>query len=187
MKNNSVGVNTFVTRQIKDSGKTYAKTLSFDEIAKHASMQLEKGNYKQGYREGVVLVIVDNNYINDFVCPIVKIDKQTKLIAEQVTRRDNEEPYIRIRALNGNPLKTKNVDLILYRNDVLKETNENETNKDWELISFHAIPNEINNLPMGPITMMRNQLQLEGGTKGEYSSKEWAESVRFWQKYCFLK
>ena len=187
MKNNSVGVNTFVKRQTKNSGKTYAKTLSFDEIAKHASIQLAKGNYKQGYREGVVLVIVDNNYINDFVCPIVKIDKQTKLIAEQVIRRDNEEPYIRIRALNGNPLKTKNVDLILYRNDVLKETDENETNKDWELISFHAIPNEINNLPMGPITMMRNQLQLEGGTKGEYSSKEWAESVRFWQKYCFLK
>ena len=184
MKNNSVGVNTFVTRQTKDSGKTYAKTLSFDEIGKHASMQLAKGNYKQGYREGVVLVIVDNNYINDFVCPIVKIDKQTKLIAEQVTRRDNEEPYIRIRALNGNPLKTKNVDLILYRNDVLKETNEQTTDCIWELISFHAIPEGIDELPMGPVTMMRNQLELKGGTKGQYSSKQWANSVYFWQNYA---
>ena len=98
-----------------------------------------------------------------------------------------EEFYIRIRALNGTPLKTKNVDLILYRNDVLKETNENEKNTEWELISFHAIPDGINDLPMGPITMMRNQLELEGGTKGVYSSEQWAESVNFWQKYCFLK
>ena len=42
-------------------------------------------------------------------------------------------------------------------------------------------------MPMGPITMMRNQLELEGGTKGEYSSDEWAESVNFWQKYAVLE
>ena len=184
---NNVGVNSFVERQTKNSGKTYSKKLTFKEIAAHASLQLRKGKYKKGYRDGVVLVKVDQSLINDFVCPIVKINKETNLVAEQIKRRENEEPYIRIRALNGNSLKTKNVDLILYRNDVLKETNENETNHKWELISFHAIPNEIKKLPMGPITMMRNQLELEGGTKGNYSSEEWAESVKFWQKYCFLK
>ena len=31
------------------------------------------------------------------------------------------------------------------------------------------------------------QLELEGGTKGEYCSKEWAESVNFWQKYAVLE
>ena len=36
-------------------------------------------------------------------------------------------------------------------------------------------------MPMGPTTMMRNQLQLKGGTKGFYSSEEWAKSVEFWQ------
>ena len=77
--------------------------------------------------------------------------------------------------------------MILYRNDVLKETNENETNCLWELISFHAIPDEINKLPMGPVTMMRNQLQLKGGTKGEYSSNSWARSLNFRQKYSFKK
>ena len=183
----SVGVNSFVTRQTKDSGKTYAKTVSFDEIAQHASDQLRKGKFKKGYRDGVILVKVSENLIDNFVCPIIKIDQNTQLKAEYVKRRENEEFYIRMRALNGTPLKTKNVDLILYRNDVLKETNENETNTEWELISFHAIPDGINDLPMGPITMMRNQLELEGGTKGIYSSEQWAESVNFWQKYCFLK
>ena len=89
-------------------------------------------------------------------------------------------------SLNGKTVETGNVDLILYRRDVLKETQENETNKEWELISFHAIPYKFDNLPMGPVTMMRNQLNLNGGTKAFYNSNEWAESVRFWQKYAPL-
>ena len=39
---------------------------------------------------------------------------------------------------------------------------------------------------MGPVTMMRNQLNLIGGTKASYTKDEWAESVRFWQKYAAL-
>ena len=67
---------------------------------------------------------------------------------------------------------------------VSPETKENTTDSDWELISFHAIPKGIKNMPMGPVTMMRNQLEKPGGTKGEYSSLEWAESVDFWQQYA---
>jgi hypothetical protein len=54
------------------------------------------------------------------------------------------------------------------------------------LISINAIPEGVKKLPMGPITMMRNQLELEGGTKAFYSSEEWAESVRFWQEFASL-
>ena len=46
-----------------------------------------------------------------------------------------------------------------------------------------AKPKELD-MPMGPVTMMRNQLQKEGGTKGEYSSENWAKSVDFWQRYA---
>ena len=55
-----------------------------------------------------------------------------------------------------------------------------------ELISFHAIPEEIDNMPMGPVTMMRNQLQIPGGTKAFYESGKWAHSVKFWQEYTVL-
>ena len=78
------------------------------------------------------------------------------------------------------------MEIILYRNDVLKETDENSTDDDWELVAFHAIPEGIENLPMKPATMMRNQLELKGGTKARYSSEQWAESVRFWQNHAFL-
>ena len=182
-----VGVNSFVTRQTKESGKTYSKKMTFEQIAEHASEQIYKKQYKEGYREGVILVQVKKSLVDNFICPIVKIDKNTKLIAEYTKRRNDEEPYIKISALNGTLVKTGSVDLILYNKSVLKETNENETDKDWELISFHAIPIKFNSLPMGPVTMMRNQLQLKGGTKGNYPSESWAESVHFWQNYCFKK
>ena len=182
----SVSINDFVLRQIKDSGKTYAANLTLDEITSHAQEQLANGHYTDGYRDGVILVQVSKELIHHFICPFVKITGETKLKASVVRRRPEEHPYIQIRALNGTPLKTGRVDLILYHNDVLKETNEQTTEADWELISFHAIPQEIDNMPMGPVSMMRNQLQLTGGTKAFYESEKWAESVKFWQEYAVL-
>tara|TARA_B100000686_G_scaffold314142_1_gene359990 strand:- start:526 stop:1098 length:573 start_codon:yes stop_codon:yes gene_type:complete len=182
----NVGIGTFVKRQVKGSGKTYS-TLTFEEIAKYAEHRLSRKKFKQGYREGVILVPVEKKILKNFICPIVKIDENTKLEAIPKKRRENEELYISTKALNGKPLEIGGVDLILYRHDVLDETNERETDKDWELIAFHAIPIGVDLLPMGPVTMMRNQLKLPGGTKGEYSSKQWAEGVRFWQQYALLK
>ena len=183
---NSVGINSFVKRQTKDSGKTYS-TLSFVEIANHAEHKLLKSIFKKGYREGVILIPVSLELINNFICPIVKVTSNTRIESIIKKRKINEDLYISTKALNGTPIKIGAVDLILYRYDVLQETNECETNKEWELIAFHAIPEGIKNLPMGPITMMRNQLQLPGGTKAYYKSEEWANSIRFWQQYALLK
>ena len=188
MKNisGSVSVNEFVKRQIKGNGKTYAEGLTFKEIVSHAQEQLANGYYTEGYRDGVILVQVDKKLVHHFICPFVKITENTKLKARVVKRRSEEEPYIQIRALSGTPLKTGSVDLILYRHDVLIVTNEESTDADFELISFHAIPNGIEEMPMGPVTMMRNQIQLKGGTKANYESEIWAKSVKFWQEYAVL-
>ncbi|MFL2983423.1 MAG: DUF3228 family protein [Candidatus Neomarinimicrobiota bacterium] len=182
-----VAVNDFVRRQKHDSGKTYAKTLSFEEIAIHAEKQFHGNAFYNGYREGVIIVKVSEMLINDFVCPYVELDENTPLISRIVRRQPNEEPYIQTRALSGVRAKTGKVELILYRHDVLLENDENSSNSEWELISFNAIPEGIESLPMGPITMMRNQLNLTGGTKAIYTIDKWAESVRFWQKYAPLE
>ena len=182
-----VSVNKFVQRQVKDSGKSYSDGLTFDQIAQHAQDQLANGNYKHGYRDGVILVQINNNLIHHFICPFVKIDERTELRAHFVRRRPEEEPYIQIRAISNTPLKTSSVELILYRHDVLAETNEQTTDADWELISFHAIPEGLEDMPMGPVSMMRNQLQLTGGTKAYYKSEKWAESIKFWQEYAVLE
>ena len=178
-----VSVNEFVRRQIKGSGKTYSVDLSFEDIAKYAECELIKGNYIQGYRDGVVIINVENSKVNSFKCPLVKLDDNSKLISKISRRRATELPYIQTRVVNVQESIPERVELILYRNDVLKETNENTTNSDWELISINSSPKGINDLPMKPTTMMRNQLQLPGGTKAHYSSDDWAKSVFFWQNY----
>ena len=183
---NSVGINSFVKRQIKGSGKTYS-ILSFEEIRHHAEVQLAKGQFSKGYRDGVILVKVNKKLTTSFISPMIKINMNTKFETKPKKRRDNENIYLSTKALNGKPLVLGSVDLILYRNDVLKETNEDETNCEWELIAFYGIPKCLSERPMGPVTMMRNQLCLPGGTKGEYSSEEWADSVNFWQTYALLK
>ena len=159
---------------------SFVKELS--EINNSNKSDLEKLN-KAKMNNGLT---VEENLISHFICPYTKLTDATKLTATMVRRRPDEEPYIQVRALNGDALTAGRVDLILYNHDILAETNEQEFKEGWELIAFHAIPKGINSMPMGPITMMRNQLQLEGGTKGEYNSKEWAESVNFWQKYITL-
>ena len=121
-----------------------------------------------------------------FVCPYVKIDQGIKLKAESVRRQEGEEPYIQIRAAIGSPLPAGKVEFILYSHDVLAENNEHTTDAEWELISIQAVPEGVDQLPMGPVTMMRNQLQLIGGTKAFYESETWAESVKFWQEYAVL-
>tara|TARA_B100001750_G_C15441413_1_gene563801 strand:+ start:714 stop:1283 length:570 start_codon:yes stop_codon:yes gene_type:complete len=181
-----VAVNDFVRRQVKGSGKTYSESLSFETIAADAEKQMTYGNFTEGYRNGVRIVAGSEHLINEFTCPFVKIDNSSELISKIVCRQKGEEPYIQIRAKYGTPVKTGRIEYILYHHEVLCENNEQSTDKDWELISIHAIPQGVNKLPMGPVTMMRNQLELKGGTKAYYSSKEWAKSVQFWQKHAAL-
>ena len=188
MKKQTVGVNSFVRRQVKGSGKSYSFDLDFEKIAVHAENRLNlPGNHiVPGYRDGVCLVSADTSIIHSFYCPLIKITSTTKLRAVFTKRRKNENPYIQIRAVAGKPLPASRVDFILYRYDVLAETNEQSTKMDWELVSFNAIPGDIDKMPMGFVTMMRNQLSLPGGTKANYSTDEWAQSVLFWQKHAFL-
>ena len=134
----TIGINDFVRRQLKNTGKTYS-LLSFEEIAKYAEIQVNKNLYKKGYRDGVILVEVENNLIHNFICPFVKITDKTILKSEIKKRREEEEGYIRIKALNGETLKTGTVELILYRHDVLNATNENTSNSDWEFNSARTL------------------------------------------------
>ena len=187
MMNERVAVNEFVRRQTKESGKSFSSQLSFEDIALHAEVQMSAGHFKEGYREGVRLVAAEAEITKQFTCPFVKIDKATELSAKYVQRRPNENFYIQVRAKAGTLLNAGKVELILYRHDVLAENDEQSTDAEWELVIFHALQECINEMPMGPVTMMRNQLELSGGTKAIFSTDEWAHSVEFWQHYAALE
>tara|TARA_B100001250_G_C19384183_1_gene607586 strand:+ start:7 stop:564 length:558 start_codon:yes stop_codon:yes gene_type:complete len=181
-----VSVNDFVRRQVKGSGKTYSIILSFEEIASYAEEQMVKGNFNNGYRDGVRIVNADSSIVKYFICPLVKIDEKSKLVSNVIKRRPSELAYIQTGAIEGSLEEPGEVQFILYSHKVLKENNENSSDSEWELICINSFPKGIKELPMKPITMMRNQLELPGGTKAFYSSDEWAKSIYFWQKYVPL-
>ena len=112
-----VAVNEFVRRQLKGSGKTYSPNLSFEEIAGHAEAQMEAGEFKDGYRDGVRIVHGTPSFSRNFICSFVKIDENTELNANVVKRRPDEVPYIQIRAINTKPAQTGKVEFILYHHD----------------------------------------------------------------------
>ena len=122
-----VAVNDFVRRQIKGSGKTYSKSLSFEEIAADAESQMIKGHFEEGYRDGVRIIIGSQNLLTEFICPFVKIDNDIELISKVVCRQEGEEPYIQIRAKTGKPVEPGRIEYILYHHDVLAENNEQST------------------------------------------------------------
>ena len=69
-----------------------------------------------------------------------KSNDNSKLISKVSKRRAEELPYIQTSVVNAQESTPGKVELILYRNDVLKETEENTTNSDWELISINSSP-----------------------------------------------
>lgn len=173
--NNSVAINEFVKRQTKISRFSYYNG-TWEALLELVDRYFDK--QKQGYRKGVILIPVPSN---NFYTSICKIEKDSIFETKYESRREGEEP-IKITILkNGKKTSAKFVDIVLYRHDVLLENNENSTDADWEIISINA--SIIENEPMHPITMARNMLNKDGGTKARYTGQQFAESLWFWKDY----
>lgn len=62
-----------------------------------------------------------------------------------------------------------------------------EVDYDWGIVSIKP-QNVEHELPMNPITMMRNALGKEHGGSGVPLEKEkYTQSVEFWSKYALIK
>ena len=66
-KTTNISINDFVRRQTKNSGKTYAEHITFDDIITHAKQRLNNDHYTEGYRDGVILVEVSSEWIHHFI------------------------------------------------------------------------------------------------------------------------
>jgi hypothetical protein len=175
----SIGINDFVRRQIKESRFSHFDG-TFEELLELVKLNFH--NQKQGYREGVVLVSVPSDR---FFTSMIEINKDSEIEVKMIKRRENED-YAPIKIVkNASKIPAKYTDIILYRRDVLLENNENTTNEEWEIISINS--SIVENTPMHPMTMARNMLEKEGGTKGEYTGKQFAESIWFWKDYAMYE
>jgi hypothetical protein len=80
----------------------------------------------------------------------------------------------------------KYVTFVCYRADVLEVDGERETDADWEIVAIKARVTEEEE-PMDPYTMARNFLHLKGGTKGDFSAQQFAESIVYWNNHCMMQ
>lgn len=175
----SIAINDFVKRQTKNSRFSYFDG-TWDELIKLVEDNFN--NKIQGYRDGVMLIPVPSNRFYTSMC---KIDKDSILESKFEARREGEEPIKRTVVKNGKKTPANFVKIVLYRHDVLLENNENSTDADWEIISINA--SLVENEPMHPMTMARNMLNKEGGTKAEYTGQQFAESLWFWKDYVLYE
>lgn len=178
----SFAISDFVRRQTKESEFSYFEGTD-DELLDLVTENF--GNYKEGYRDGVVLVPVPPA---GFYSSVVQLQPGDKLVGEFKARREGEQPVKEVRAAKGEKMRAIYVDIVLYRHDVLAEGNEQSSNADWEIISINA------SMDLGaPLTvgaLMRNFFCEEGGTDTKMTPQEFVEALEvsraYWRDKCLL-
>lgn len=174
----TIKTNPFTHRQTPDSSFGHFNG-SWEELEALVLSHFDKA--KPGYRDGVVLVPVPPE---GFMSSILKVSGDTSLWASFGPRRKGEAPFIQVVAKGtGSKVPATHVDIVLYRHDVLVENSEHSCDADWEIVSVNCRVTE-EETPMDPVTMARNFLHLEGGTKGDFSAEDFAKSIIFWSTHC---
>lgn len=177
MTSQKISVNPFCRRQTAES--KYSHFLrSENELVSLAESNFSAG--KKGYMDGVLVVTVP---ADKFFSGVIEITSETPLKAEFKARRKKEEPYLSVVATGRNKLPAKAVELVLYRHDVLEKDGDASSEAEWEIVSLNARPTKEPE-PQTPVAMARNFLGLAGGTKGDYSAKEFAEAIQYWSTRC---
>jgi hypothetical protein len=169
----------FVKRQSPDSQYSHFDG-SWEELEDEVNLSVSfSSNIRSGYREGVYLV---DCIPSRFYSAIVDVNNKTKLFAEFITRRPDEQPYISVSSRQDKQ-KANYASVVLYHSSVLEEGKERSTSADWEIVAIKARVSEQEE-PMDPVTMARNFLQLPGGTKGDFTAQQFAESIIYWSRHC---
>ncbi|EUD65306.1 hypothetical protein C922_04249 [Plasmodium inui San Antonio 1] len=114
---------------------------------------------------------------------------------DYISRRDNELPVL-IRWISKKDvkdiIKAKYLDLILYsREQIEKENKETKTVPNRKSNCLYSIicikPQNVDyELPMTPITMLRNTLISEGGSGISLNRDKYLESVKYWRHHVSI-
>lgn len=191
-------VDPFCYRQFKDPN--YAGTkINVDkaEFEKIVNEFFEKSGQTlaDGYAPFCKHVFMPN--FTDATSPVVEITADIEpLIRTAYEARTKDElavltRYVPASSLDKQPA-AKMLDLILYsREQIIKENEatgqQTPHTQPWGIVSIKAQDAD-HELPMAPITMMRNALGKEEGGSGVPLSKEkYNESVAFWETHVNLK
>tara|TARA_R110002020_G_scaffold39950_3_gene118169 strand:+ start:286 stop:858 length:573 start_codon:yes stop_codon:yes gene_type:complete len=167
-------LNPYVKRQTENSPFSYYAG-NIENIP--AMVQANFADHKTGYRNGVIEVSLPSE---GFYTGVVQLQEGDELTGSFNPRREGEKPRQQILAKNGIKAPAVEVTIILYRSDILAETNDNtlEPNEDnWEIISINAEPIK-GGLPIHPMTLILNHIEYSGGTATNMTDTELVNQLR---------
>ena len=187
-ENRLVAVNTFVTRQTKDSPFSYFSG-DWSCLIKLVEGNFDKG--VQGYRDGVLLVPIPVcSALGRFYSDIVTLKEGAKLEGTFKARQPGEDPRISVYAVEGEKISARTVQVVLYRADVLAEDDARSTPAQWEIIAINASPTE-EEVPISVDALIANHFQFSGGTATNLSDHDFVAMLRksalFWKDKALLK
>ncbi len=192
-------VDPFCFRQFaeQEASKSYGGTIfrqSVAEFEEIVNARFEESNLKDGYAPFCKHIFL----INDFtdarvnVLPLTK-ENEHLVRTEYAARNEKELPilqrFIPLNLVGGTdklPV-AKYLDLILYSREQIEEENESmgkdkgDQTAPWGIVSIKAQDVDYE-LPMNPITVMRNSLGKDQGGSGVPLDRDaYMESVNYWK------
>lgn len=175
-----------LSRHKPNSGYCYS-TLSDEEViqlVRDNFHKAEPGDGETGLDRKIVVPVPSDS----FVCSTALLKEGLEGIARAKRRQDGEDLYFesyitpsmaKIKGVKPEPANYAKV--VLYSAEALLENGgKRSTNADWEIVCLIASP--VDDEPMPPLTMARNQLEKPGGTKSEYSAEEYARAIYYWSQ-----
>ncbi len=145
-------------------------------------------NQKPGFTDGCIEVTVPTE---GFFSGVVDLCAKPKAVLNACfsPRRNGEEPILSVHGEPALKAPAKSVRIICYSHDLLRpkdKPSEATTDAEWEIITVLA-ECDGEPAPMPPVTMARNFLNLDGGTKGSFSRKDFAKSIMYWSQHVVAK
>jgi hypothetical protein len=203
----SLVVDPFCYRQFSEaeSSKSYGGTvfnLPIAEFEEIVNERWDENKLVDGYAPFCKHIFIENDF-TDAVVNVLEINSENeKFLRTKYEARNSKELPVLIRFFpkelvvsDDNPLpKAKYLDLILYSRDQIMKENE-AMGKDnlpevksipWGIVSIKA-QNEDYEIPMTPITAMRNALgKDEGGSGVPLDREAYMAAYEFWDKRKFM-
>ena len=170
----TVGINDFARRHTAESKFSHYGG-DIEDVARHAAENFASARGVPG-RPGVFLVSVPPK---GYFTGVVRPTPEMELKATFEARREGEEPFVQVVALNTKKVPAKYVDICCYANGTL--AGDASTDREVEVVSINAstITKEE---PPTPMAMARNFLSKPGGSEAIYTPAEFAESIVYWSQ-----
>lgn len=199
----SLVIDEFAHRQFveSDSSKSYGGTVfstSIEEFEEIANSRYDESNLVDGYAPFCKHIFIENDFSSAQVNVLAITPENEHFLRSKYEARNEKELPVLTRhfpkelvVTEKNPLPVaKFLDLILYSREQVNKENEamgkepSDEASPWAIVSIKA--QDVNyEIPMTPITAMRNALgKDEGGSGVPLDRASYLEAFQFWDKHA---